>query len=208
MNNNTNTIKTSKTSSKLTRNLLVTAGLAAGAVAASAAVVHTSSAAFTATTDNAADSWTAGTLGLTDDDSAAKMFDVGGLVPGQVTTKCINVTYTGTASAVNPIKLYSALNSQTLNTADYLKVKVEQGSGGSFGDCTGFTSNATIINNETLTAMTTNHTNYATGAGTFVPASSPSSVSYRFTVTLDPTTPNSVQGGTANATFTWEIQSA
>ncbi len=199
---------TPKTTNQLKRRLFVSAGLAAGAIAASAAVVSTSSAAFTATTENAADSWTAGTMTLTDDDSAAKLFNIGGLVPGQVSTKCINVTYTGTASSVNPIKLYSALNSQTLNLANYLNVKVEQGTGGSFADCTGFTPTSTIVNNETLTTMTTNHTNYATGVGTFTPTTSPSTVSYRFTVTLDSATPNSAQGGTANASFTWEIQSA
>lgn len=199
---------TPRTPHRALRRTFIAAGVAAGAVAASAVVVATSSAAFTATTNNTGDTWTAATLALTDDDSTSAMFNVAGMVPGQTETRCIEVTYNGTASSLNPIKLYSALDANTLDLANYLNLQVEQGSGGAFGDCSTFTADSTIISGETLAFTTANHTDYATGVGTFTPATSPASVSYRFTVTLDAATPNTSQGGNAAATFTWEIQTA
>ena len=85
----------------------------------------------------------------------------------------------------------------------YLDVTVEEGSGGVFGNCTGFTPTSTIFTG-TLTSFAATHTNFATGAGAWNPAVNPESRTYRFTVTLQDD--NAAQGLNATATFTWEAQ--
>jgi hypothetical protein len=47
---------------------------------------------------------------------------------------------------------------------------------------------------------------YATGSGAWTPAANPESKTYKITYTVNAAAPNTVQNGTASATFTWEIQ--
>lgn len=183
--------------------------LQAGAAAASLALVsllvmHVSSAAFSATTTNGQNSWATGSITLTDDDgggAGSAMFNVTGMLPGDVVTKCIVVTYTG---AVDPtaVKLYTSVTDSGLG--DHLDVTVKEGTGGSYSNCTGFTPTSTIVNNLTLNAFGTSHSGYANGAGVWNPTADGDTQTYEFTVTLGADTPSSAQGGSSQATFTWE----
>ncbi len=184
------------------------AGIVVGGLFATGAVLQTSAAAFTATTDDGSNSFAAGTVQLVDDDSDSVMFNVSNMVPGDVETECITVTYTGSSYSVTPVKLYAALDTNVDNFADHLDVTVEEGTGGSFGDCTGFTSEATLINNETLSALAGTYTDFASGASGFTPVSGTTAKTYKFSVTLGDDTPDTSQGDSASATFTWEVQSA
>src|SRR5215211_7311665 len=88
-------------------------------------VVTSSRAAFVAQNDNVANTVTSASIDLTDNDNAAAMFNVSGLMPGVNETRCITVTYTGT---VNPtaVRLYrSAVPSNDL--APYLNLTIESG---------------------------------------------------------------------------------
>lgn len=185
-------------------------GLLAGSAAAVLAVVSVSGAAFSGTTENAANSWTAGSVTLTDNDSGSAMFNVEKMLPGQSFQHCITVTYTGTTDGVSPIRLYAALTDAG-DLAPYLKVTVKQGAKGTAdvaADCSDFpASPTTIVTDKTLTAVTTDHTNFGNGVGGVTPSTTDTKVPYQFVVTLDPSTPNTAQGKTAKATFTWEIQS-
>ena len=136
------------------------------------------------------------------------MFTLTGMVPGTTATRCINVTYTGSAPA--NVRLYGAVAGTGLAT--YLNTVVDVGTGATGGtgfNCTGF--NATDVNayNNTLATFGTTHTNYGNGNGTNFAAATTGTVrSYRVTVTL-PDTPAvsaGAQGLNANATFTWEAQ--
>lgn len=185
--------------------LLVTA-MVGGVVGSGALVWHASYAAFVGTTSNSGNSWTAGSVTLTDDDAGAAMFDVSGLVPGASTGSphCITVTYSGDVPA--SVKLYSA--DATGDLAQYIDLTIQQGTGGSFADCTGFTPDATVnpIFTGTLQAFGAAHDDFASGVGTFTPSTSPTTKVYEFSYTLDAATPSSAQGADATATFTWESQ--
>ena len=165
-------------------------------------VVEGSRAAFNATTDNGANSWTSGSVVLSDDDSASVMFNISNMKPGDTATHCINVTYTGTLTA--DVKLYGAVAGTGLST--YLNTTVDIGTGAAGGattSCTGFVSSSNLFN-ATLATFGTTHTNFATGLGGFAGATNPTTKSYRFTVSLQDNP--AAQNKTATATFTWEAQ--
>lgn len=179
-------------------------------LASGALVLQGSSAAFSATTSNPANSWASGAVGLTDDDGGTSpttgtaMFSVTRLKPGSTGSKCIVVTSQGTVSST--LKLYSTAVTTTNALSTYLNLTVEEGTGGSFGACTGFTAAATTFTG-TLSGFAAK-ADYATAVGGFALAGTPPETrSYRITYTLDAAAPNSVQGGTAGANFVWEAQS-
>jgi hypothetical protein len=173
-----------------------------GLLVMSLLVVTGSRAAFTASTANGSNTFTAGTVTLADDDAGSVMFNLTGMKPGDTATKCVNVTYTGSLAA--DVKLYGTVGGTGLAT--YLDTVVDVGTGATGGastDCTGFTAPSNL-HNGTLAAFGTAHTDYSNGAAGFAGATNPSTKSYRFTVTLQDN--NLAQGKTASVAFTWEAQ--
>lgn len=171
-------------------------------------MVTGSRAIFTDTTDNTGNSLGAATVDLVDDDAGSAMFNVTGMLPGDTSTACILVTYQGTAPDPSAVRLYSGGYTDSGDFANYLNLTIEEGTGGNFASCAGFTLVNTIESGGTLTDFNTTHTNYATGAGVWDPSSTPESVTYRITFELDSAAPNSEQGESVTAlTFTWEVQS-
>ncbi|TCL82343.1 hypothetical protein EDF31_10940 [Curtobacterium sp. PhB142] len=180
------------------------------ALVASGVVVSTASySAFSATTVNPTSNWTAGSVALTDDDNNTALFTATGLKPGSTGANCITVMSTG--SLASTVKLYGTNPATTNNLSGNINLQVEQGTGGGFGSCTGFTPAATggTLYNGTLAAFGTGSTNFAIGLGTWAPTGSASeSRVYRFTYTVSSTAPNTVQGGTASLGLTWEAQNS
>ncbi|ROQ30282.1 hypothetical protein EDF46_3597 [Frondihabitans sp. PhB188] len=190
---------------KLTAWLAIPAALAVSGIAVS----NASYAAFSATTSNAASNWSAGSVALTDDDANAALFTVTGLKPGLTGANCIAVTSTG--SLPSAVKLYATNTATTNALSSYLSVSIEQGTGGGFGSCTGFTPLATTpsLFAGTLAALGTANTGYATGLGSWTPTgTAPETRVYRITYSLAASTPNSAQGGTASLGLTWEAQNS
>jgi len=182
--------------------------LAAALALSSLLVIQSSQAAFTATTVNSTNAFTAGNVALVDDDTATAMFAVTNMKPGDTSVDCITVTYQGTIVDPAAVKLYSGNYTDSGDFADYLNVTIEEGTGGSFGSCGGFSTEATIVNSVVLSTLDTTYTNYATGAGVWDPSGTPESKTYRFTVELDGGTPDSEQDESVTAlSFTWEVQS-
>jgi hypothetical protein len=176
--------------------------VAAGLLVMSLLVVTGSRAAFNATTSNDTNSFAAGTVVLSDDDAGSVMFNLAGMKPGDTSTKCVNVSYTGSLAA--DVRLYGTVGGTGL--ASYLDTVVDIGTGATGGaamDCTGFTSDANL-HTGTLDAFGTAHTNFGNGAGGFAGVTGPVTRSYQVTVTLQDD--NNAQGRTATATFTWEAQ--
>lgn len=97
-------------------------------------------AAFTSSTSNAGNSFTSGTVVLTDDDSNGAMFTLTNMKPTDpAVAKCIAVTYTGNLAA--NVVLFR--NSIVGNLAQYLNLVVTRGTGSTFAaapSCTGFTT--------------------------------------------------------------------
>ena len=175
--------------------------LAATVLLTTALILTASFAAFSDTTDNSGNTWSAGTVILNDDDSGSAMFIVSDMAPLATVTECIVVTYSGSVLPAD-VNLYGVSGGTGLDV--YLDVTVEEGSGGTFASCAGFTPIGPAIFTGTLTSFAATHTNFATGAGAWNPAANPESRTYRFTVTLQDN--NAAQGLSATATFTWEAQ--
>ena len=177
-------------------------GILAGAVLLTGAFIVTASiAAFSDTTDNPGNNWSTGTVILKDDDGGSTaLFTVTNMAPLDVVTNCIVVTYEGTLLPADVV-LYGVSAGTGLDA--YLDLTVDEGSGGSFGDCSSFSFTSNIFTG-TLTSFAATHTNFGNGAGVWDPAANPESRTYRFVVTLQDN--NAAQGLNATATFTWEAQ--
>lgn len=180
----------------------------AGTFAAmSALVVTTSQATFSDTTVSSTNAFTAGDIDLVDDDLDSAIFTVVDMEPGQTEVDCLVVTYQGSIPDPSRVSVYSGGYTDSGDFATYLNLTIEEGNGGSFGDCTGFSSTNTIESGGTLADFGTAHTNYANGAGIWDPSGTPESVTYRITVELDAAAPNAEEGESVTGlTFTWEIQ--
>ena len=167
-------------------------------------VVRSSTAAFTDVTQNNGNAFVVGSVDLVDDDLAATVFNITNMEPGQIVVDCIVVTYQGSVPDTSAVKVYSGGYTDSGTLATFLTLTVEEGTGGSFGDCTGFVSENTI---STSTPLNTFATNYATGVGLWDPSGTPESKTYRVTVELDASTPNAQQGESVTAfILNWETQ--
>jgi hypothetical protein len=88
---------------------------------------------------------------------------------------------------------------------------VTQGTGGSFGSCSGFAPLGTgaSVYSGTLAAFGSSATDFATGQGNWAPTGTGSETRvFQFTYTLAANTPDTAQGGTAAIGFTWEAQNS
>jgi hypothetical protein len=194
-------------SRRVTR-LATWAAIPAALVISGAIVGHASYSAYSATTSNPTNNWTSGTVNLTDDDSSTAMFTASGLKPGSTGSKCIAVTSSGDLASA--VKLYGTNYATTKALASSINLKVEQGTGATFGSCTGFTALSTggTVFNDTLAAFSAK-SDYATGVGDWAPTGSASETRvFKFTYTLSGSAPDSTQGGTAAVGFTWEAQNS
>jgi hypothetical protein len=184
------------------------AGAAAACLATCAAVVwHASYSAFSSTTSNPTNNWAAGTVLLADDDANTAMFNASNLKPGSTGSKCIAVTSTG--SLPSAVKLYGTGAATTNALSSSITLTVTQGTGGSFGSCTGFTplASGSSVYSGTLAAFASSATGYSTGLGNWAPTGSGSDTRvFQISYSFDSAAPNSTQGGTASIGFTWEAQ--
>lgn len=187
------------------RRRLALAAVPVALLASSGLVYQASRAAFTAQTSTGNNTWSSGSVQLSDDDSDTAMFTASGLTAGSTAAKCIEVTYNGDLGA--SVKLYVSASVGDLR--QYLTIKVEQGQGGTFADCTGFVADGApvvnpVVDDETLLAFATANTNFATGVGAWTPGAAGQKRTYKITYTLADS--NDAQNKTASATFRWEAQ--
>jgi predicted ribosomally synthesized peptide with SipW-like signal peptide len=178
-----------------------------GAVAGSATY-----SAFTSTTTNTGNVFSAGTVSLTDNDGgSSSLLALTNAKPGDADTGCIRVAYDGTLPAT--VRLYASVSG---SLADYLTVTVTRGtdSSPSFDSCANFTADGTnyigqgngVIYSGTLSAFPAT---YAAGlvdptSGSPESWTNPESHSYRFQISLNDT--NAAQDLNGSATFTWEAR--
>jgi hypothetical protein len=166
-------------------------------------------AALSGSTVNPGNSFSAGTVALTDNDGGSTpMFTFTNQRPGVVDNSCIRVNYAGSLSST--VKMYASV-SGTL--APYVSVTVTRGTDSSpaFDACTSFTPDAINYNglgNGVLYSgpLSSLPTTYA--AALADPAASwttGTSASYRFSVQI--VDDNAAQGLSSTATFTWEARS-
>ena len=187
---------------------LVAVGLAAAAVTAA------TWSSFSRTSANPSNAFSAGTVDISDNDAGAG-FSPPTMAPGDSTSGCIRVTYSGTLAA--GVRLYASF---TGGLAQYLDLTITRGgeSAPSFPACTSFMPDSTdylgsgagVVYTGSLAAFASAHGDYASGLvdapGSAQTWSSGSAHSYRFTVTLPSGAPAAAQGLSASATFTWEAR--
>jgi hypothetical protein len=192
------------------RKLLVSAAVV-GALAAVTGVATW--AAFSATTANPANSFAVGTVALTDNDGNGTLLSLTNARPGDTTTGCIKVTYTGSLPA--DVKLFGSVSGAL---GQYLTLKVTRGTdaGSSFPSCTNFSPDTRdyigqgggVIYNGNLSDFPASYAagitdrDDATGGTETWTASEVHA--YKLEVTLQNNT--SAQGQSANASFTWEAR--
>ncbi|WIE56663.1 hypothetical protein DEI96_010785 [Curtobacterium sp. MCLR17_031] len=173
------------------------------AVVASGALIATASyAAFSSSTDNAANSWRTGAVSLSDDDQGVALFDVEDLVPGSAGSNCITVTANTTNAST--VKLYAADGTDADSLAEHVGLTVERGSLGTPGDCSTFTT-TTTVHDGTLAGLMASES-FGTGVDAWQPATGTASTTYRFSYDLSEGAPNTVQSSEAGTTFVWEAQ--
>ena len=180
-----------------------------GVLGSAGAVWQASYSAFSSTTVNPTNNWSAGTVALTDDDSNTAMFTATNLKPGSTGSKCIAVTSSG--SLASTVKLYGTNSATTNALSSSLNLTITQGSGGGFGSCTGYAplASGSSVYTGTVAGFATAATNFSTGLGTWAPTGTASETRvFQFTYTLDAAAPNTTQGGTAALGFTWEAQNS
>ncbi|MHC5794661.1 hypothetical protein ACVXZ4_00735 [Lacisediminihabitans sp. FW035] len=197
-------------SARARRIAIFTAGPAA-IVVAGLLIWQISVAAFTAQTQNVGNSWSTGSVNLTDDDLGAATFQLTNVKPGDTGTNCIKVTSTSSVPGV--VKTYIArLGAQGLE--NNILITVEIGSGGSFGSCTGFVADAVAAPAISIATAAAQSTDYATGIlpWTTTGVTSGESKTYRVTWKFDVTSMtqsqiDALQGKSVSDDVVWELQS-
>jgi len=162
--------------------------------------------AFTATTTNSGNAFSAGTVVIADNSSGGVVYNFTGQKPGVAQTGCIKLTYSGSLPAT--VSLYTASSSGTLG--QYVNLTIDKvtwsGSPPAFPSCSGTVASSTNLYTGTLNGFVTTYTTFANGIQAF-PGSQTQwnqndALYYRLTLTLQNN--NSAQGLTSTTGFTWE----
>lgn len=165
--------------------------------------------AFSAKASNGPNSFSVGTVNLSDDDAGSALFAVRNLKPGSTGSQCIAVISTG--SLASTVKLYTSGAATTKTLASYITMTITQGTGGSFSSCSGYSalSSGSSLYSGTLASLTSSATGFSSGLGSWAPTGTANeSRTFQFTYTVSSSTPDTAQGGTANLGFTWEAQNS
>jgi hypothetical protein len=200
-----------------------------GLVLSAAVVWQSTAAAFTASTDNAGNSWQTGSVVLADSSGGATgtaLFDAasnGALKPLANNSRCIRVDYTGSLPA--DVKLYVTTPSSGATTLDqYLLISIEQGQSTTpattvAADCSsGFlpTTTPTFVyddkvasdptSNQSATLSALKGTAHDYTSGLLVGHGVTGNTSLTFRITYSVKDVDAAQSKQSTATFTWEAQ--
>lgn len=176
-------------------------GATAAVALASAFVLPGSYAAFSGTTSNTGNTWTAGTVNLTNNRATA-MFTASNIAPGYTESHCITVSTTSSMATI--LSFYAAQGANTNGLADNLTLKVDAGSGGTdyASSCTGFTTAQTLYSG-TMSGLSSTHGTAGTAIDVTNQLPANGSQQFMITATLPSNAPSSVQSGQAGMDFTW-----
>jgi hypothetical protein len=170
-----------------------------------------SQAAFTASTRNSGSAWSTGNVVLTDDDLGAAAFTVENIVPGQTGQKCIVVT--SGSDVPGEVRAYTQNLISAKGLEDRVFFDLEQGTGGSFNNCAGFTPTANDIAELPISTLASVNRDFATGGAPWTTEGTPGETqSYRGTWRFDTTGMsqdqiNALQGARVGIDLVWELQS-
>lgn len=166
--------------------------------------------AFSDSTTNPGNTFSAGTVDINDNDAGSAMYQLTNQEPGVTTDRCIRVTYSGSLDST--VKLYSG---STLSAgAQYVDLTITPGTQGgapAFPSCTGFTASGPALYTGTLANFASSHSSWANGLAAPGPLaanwSTSDDVVYRFSVGLQDN--NAAQGASSGShDFTWEARNS
>lgn len=182
-----------------------------GVLVASTMVWKASTAAFTASTTNGVNTFSTGTVSLSDSDASTSMFTAPPYIaPGDTGEACIRVTYGG--SLTSDVHLYTAGLSDPDGLGAHITVTIHEGAtspanaAGNFS-CTNFTPAGAAIGSGTLASLGANTIDFASGFGTWAPSGAAQTKDYRFSWTFSSSAPDTVQNASVSIGFVWEAQS-
>jgi Camelysin metallo-endopeptidase len=165
--------------------------------------------AFTATTTNSGNNISSGTVKIDQHTGATTLYNVTNQKPGDSTTKCVRVTYSGSITA-SAVKLY--VSAGVTNGTQY-NLEIDRGSGLTTLDntmsCAGFTQTSVAYNG----ALGSLGSTYGTGVDGKAAAATwaqNDAIDYRFIITQndDPTANAHTSAlSSGSHTFTWEARS-
>lgn len=155
-------------------------------------VVRTSQAAFTGTTASAGNTFTGGTVALSDDDGGVATFTATNMGPGDSVTQCVTVAYTGSLVPNNPVTMSATATAGETGMAPSMAVSVNESA-----DCTAADGTSGDVTGD-LSSL---------GAGTtaWTPSGSGDSRGFWITVTMDGGIDDIYQGKSVTADFTWSV---
>jgi hypothetical protein len=165
--------------------------------------------AFSATTTNSGNNISSGTVNIQQHTGATTLYNVTNQKPGDTTTKCVRVTYSGSITA-SAVKLY--VSSGITNGTNF-NLEVDRGSGMTTLDgtdsCAGF-AQTSVAYNGALGSFPTSYAGGLDGKAAAATWATSDAIDYRFIITQndDPTAnahTSAVSSG--SHTFTWEAHS-
>jgi Camelysin metallo-endopeptidase len=162
-------------------------------------------AAFTDTNFNGPNEIASGTVRIDDNDTGVALYNVANRKPGDSSSRCIRVTYSGSLGAAVKLYVSSGITNGTL-----YNLQIERGSfGGAFAaDCTGFTAATTAYNGQ-LGSFPTTYGTGVDGKDAGAAWATSDAVDYKFTITQnDDTTVGAHRTvkSSGDHTFTWEAR--
>jgi len=213
--------------------LSLAAAVTAGAVASGSMILGASYAAFGGTTNNGPNTFSVGSVTMTNDSVGQAMFTTAGasgsqvstvgLKPGQVVQNCIRVNYTGSLPAT--VHLYADAaptdnHPSGTGLAGYLHVTVAESNPGAFG-CAGFAGGTGGTGGTVTTIYDSTHpgvqSDLLSAFPTSYAAGTPSALAswttgdwraYRITLTVDSAIPDTSQGADCSVVFDWQAQNS
>lgn len=172
---------------------------------------RSTAATFSAQTANTGNVVSAGRVAFAANQPATAMFNLANVIPGDLFTACVKLTYTGTLSSVTRLYLRNADLTGT-GLGDHLTFQVLEGTGDA-ADCSDFISSAALYNpagmtdtSKTLSGFKDAAGSYATGLGNWGTSPLSNTRTYRFEWQLQAT--DAARGRTAGVTFTWEARTS
>ncbi|MGF9660799.1 hypothetical protein AAIH25_02885 [Arthrobacter crystallopoietes] len=200
-----------KTPSARARKIAAFGAAPVAVLAAGAMVWQASNAAFTATTQNSGNSWSTGSVYLTDDDNGVAAFTADNIVPGQTGERCIVVT--SNSNVPGAVRPYTEHLVPSRGLEDRIHIDLVMGTGGSFNDCAGFQETANEIPEMTLAELAAANTDFESGGAAWETAGNPGeNRTYKATWRFDTTGMtqeqiNALQGSQVSIDLIWELQS-
>jgi hypothetical protein len=165
---------------------------------------------FSATTQNAGNEISTGTVTISDNDAGSALYNITGAKPGDTVSKCIRVTYTGSLPA--DVHLYTPTTVPGA-LAQYVDLTITKGTqlNSSFPDCTGFVAAGAALFSGTLQSFEQTRNAFAAGIDTAANGhtiwATGDSVVYKIDATLQLATPDTSQGSSTGVhAFMWEAR--